>query len=251
VRYPRGPEPTGPVARIEPSRRPGGGVRWMTALLPGAATAYVGAVWQVAHSLEPRLGPRVLANRVAGAGLALEAWPRAHGRWRRHLRAGLADPQTRAVATADVRDCYASVTPGALVARLRTLGVAPHRIHALLRLLERFGEDGVRGLPVGPEASAVLANLVLQAVDDELAAADIRYLRWVDDVVVFARGTREAARALGAIERALDGLGLRLNEAKCIVMVDRADAQERLGLRTQAGRARAWAPSPGAGSSVR
>ena len=249
MRIARGPEPIGPFARVVPSPRPGGGVRWMTELSIAAEADYAAAVWRTAGVLEARLEGRVVANRVAGPGLALESWTRAHARWRAHMRAGLAHPQVRAVLKADVRDCYASVTPSVAGAQLRTLGASSERVRDVVGLLTRFGDEGVRGLPIGPDASAVLANLVLQAVDERLARADVRHLRWVDDVIVFARGRTGIAHAHDALERALGDLGLRLNDAKSAVILDRAEATARLGLGLHSDVP--WAPSPSAGSCVR
>jgi histidine ammonia-lyase len=82
---------------------------------------------------------------------------------------------------------------------------------------------GVRGLPVGPDASAVLANVVLAPVDRTLADEGIEHLRWVDDIVVTAADPRAA---LSAIRRALERIGLRLNERKTRI-VDPASLRGR------------------------
>ncbi len=227
--HPIGPEPRGPCARLIPVPRPDGGLRWLTELAPGAAAAFAGAVAPLVSVIEPRLGPRVVANRVVGPSLALEPWRRAHARWRRRVDTGMGEPGVRSVLKADVRDCYASVTGRAIAIQLRRQGLGAREVRTLMLLLGRFEEDGVRGLPVGPDPSAVLANIVLQHVDEALAATGARHLRWVDDIVVFARHRPEADAAQGTILRSLEELGLCLNESKSAVLTDHAAANAAVG----------------------
>ena len=76
---------------------------------------------------------------------------------------------------------------------------------------------GVEGLPVGPDASAVLANAVLAQVDRALRDAGIEHLRWVDDVVLSGG---DIAAALSVFRTALASIGLRANETKTRIMAD-------------------------------
>jgi hypothetical protein len=72
-------------------------------------------------------------------------------------------------------------------------------------------------LPVGPPASAVLANAVLSAGD--AAIGDTPFLRWVDDFLIFARNEAEAHGALEHLSDALGRLGLSLADDKTSVGV--------------------------------
>jgi hypothetical protein len=82
----------------------------------------------------------------------------------------------------------------------------------------------VRGLPIGPEPSAVLANAVLAEMDGAIRRAGARHLRWVDDV--FLWGTRaDVRRALGALDDALSRAGLALHPEKTRVLADRHEAR--------------------------
>jgi hypothetical protein len=145
-----------------------------------------------------------MANRVAGPGLRLQDWRQAHRRWRRALSAG-----GGGWLMTDVRECYASIRPSAVAGALDSIG-GPGR--AVGAFLGAFGRSS--GLPVGPDASAVLANSVLAATDRALAARGFRHLRWVDDLAIRVDGPREALRALDTVWRALHPLGLELNEEK-------------------------------------
>jgi hypothetical protein len=126
------------------------------------------------------------------------------------------------VALGDVADCYASVSEVVLERRLRSIGAGASELRPVLAILDRLHEHGVRGLPVGPAASAVLANAVLGHVDDSLARCrahaaagpGVRHLRWVDDIAVFAPDHRSAMDALARFEDALGELGLAIARSK-------------------------------------
>ena len=198
--------------------RTGGGVRWMTRLDGRDRSRYAAAVGAAAGRVEASLGPEVIANRVGLARwtrrIQLEGFASAHDRWRRRMGEELADPRVRAVLRTDVARCYPSIEPCVVARALMDLGATPTQAQTIARLLARWGDEGVRGLPVGPAPSAVLANAVLGAVDEGLRTAGVRHLRWVDDVVVFAPDRASAARAFDVFRRALERVGLRPNEAK-------------------------------------
>jgi hypothetical protein len=90
-------------------------------------------------------------------------------------------------------------------------------------VLRRFRDLGVRGLPVGPEPSAILANAVLVRLDDAIRGSGVRHLRWVDDVVLW--GTAEDVRsALYALRAVAGTVGLELHGDKTRILVDRDEA---------------------------
>lgn len=196
--------------------RQASGSRTLAVLEPATRDRYVELVAGVAEAVERTLSPRVVANRVAFASvdppeLRLRPWRLE----RRAFAARLTELAGRAeaLAFADVRRCYPSIRPSVVGEALRRLGLptAPE-IEGFLR---RLGREGVRGLPVGPKASSVLANLVLAHVDRALERAGIEHLRWVDDVVVAAA---RPAEALEVVRRALAEVGLALNGTKTRVL---------------------------------
>jgi Reverse transcriptase (RNA-dependent DNA polymerase). len=97
----------------------------------------------------------------------------------------------------------------------------------LLALLARLQDEGVKGLPIGPEPSAVLANLVLAEGDRALREASAPHVRWVDDFVVFTEGRLHSIRAHDALRRSLGESGLELSEPKTAIL-DADEAKVRL-----------------------
>lgn len=212
-------DPAGP--RFESVPKPGGGLRWLTRLDPAGDAEYRAAVRPLAGRIERALGPEVFAIRTRSVadGWRLAPWAPARAGWQRTLRR-IIDEAGRgtAFAVADVHDCYGSISPE-MIAVL--LGPEAEQAVASLR---RIHEQGVRGLPIGPEASAVLANGVLAEMDGAIRHARARHLRWVDDV--FLWGTRaEVRRALGALDDALSRTGLALHPDKTRVLADRHEAR--------------------------
>jgi Reverse transcriptase (RNA-dependent DNA polymerase) len=164
----------------------------------------------IAETVEPRLAASVLANRATGP------WPRWHPRpvgpalaLARRLARNLPGP---VLLRTDVAEFYPSVAPPALFSALRRLGVAADLARIGADLLEGWGSEGYGGLPIGPPASAVLANAVLASVD--AAPGPHPFLRWVDDYLISVPDDRGAEEVLDRVHVALEGVGLRAAGSK-------------------------------------
>lgn len=209
--------PTREPVRVMAVARASGGFRRLARLDPADRAAYHRAVSRLVPAIEGSLWPCVRANRVRGRGArawtSLEPWGPARRGFGRAVRrlAAWGD-----VTLIDVRDCYGSIEPRVVEASLR--GLWREDVADVVRLLRRFEDDGVRGLPIGPEPSAILANAILSGLDRAIGRSGARHLRWVDDVVVVGRDEAEAARAMEAAREALTALGLALNEQKTRVV---------------------------------
>ena len=136
--------------------------------------------------IERSLGPEVFAirSRPRGAGWRLDPWAPARVAWRRTLRRAIREAAGGTVfAVADVRDCYGSISPETIRALL-----GPEAAHAVA-VLRQLRQHGVRGLPVGPDPSAMLANAVLSRLDRAIRPHGVRFVRWVDDLVLWGDAT--------------------------------------------------------------
>ena len=190
--------------------KPDGGVRWLTDLGPIDHAAYRSAVTPLLARIERSLGAEVLANRARwGSGSwGLAPWRPAWRTWGRLVTAAVreAGPGTL-FAVADVRDCYGSISPDAVSSAFGTAA------DALVAFLRRLGDAGVRGLPVGPDPSAVVANAILERLDDAVRSSGASHLRWVDDLVLW--GTRrDVIGALDALHHAAAEHRLELHPGK-------------------------------------
>jgi hypothetical protein len=216
--------PTGRIdgagPRFEPIPKPTGELRWLTRLDPAGDAEYRAAVRPLVGRIERALGPEVFAirTRPRGAGWELVPWGPARAAWARALRTLIGRAARGTVfAVADVRDCYASITPETIGALL-----GPEAAHAIM-VLRHLHEHGVRGLPVGPDPSAVLANAPLSRLDQAIRRAGVRHLRWVDDLVWWG-APGDVRRALQGLDAAAAEEGLDLREDKTRILTDRYEA---------------------------
>lgn len=95
----------------------------------------------------------------------------------------------------------------------------------VLRLIRRYLDagimvDGVKqpsaeGTPQGSPLSPLLANIMLDDLDRELEARGHRFVRYADDLRVYVRTERAAARTLGSVTGFLERrLRLKVNRVK-------------------------------------
>lgn len=184
---------------------------------------YTRVVTAVARIVEAALSSRVTAHRLAGCreeppSLRFVPWRDERSAFARGL-ASMAVTHSCLVFT-DVRDCYGSIRPSVVGDALASLGADPGSCERVRRFLDELAARGVRGLPVGPAPSAVLANAVLAVADRALERRGVPYLRWVDDVVAGTPDRDEAERVVAELASALGRLGLALNESKTRIVVD-------------------------------
>jgi Reverse transcriptase (RNA-dependent DNA polymerase) len=217
---------TGPAGRSDrlgirsvPVPKPGGGTRWLTVLDPVDQAEYRAAMRPLAGRIERSLGPEVLAIRTSSRGepWTLAPWAGARASWRRSVRRAI-EEATATFAVADVRDCYGSISPETLAELL-----GPEAAHAIT-VLRRFRERGVRGLPIGPEPSAILANAVLSRLDDAIRSTGVRHLRWVDDIVLWGQ-VADVRAAMRSLPAAAAAVGLDLHHDKTRILEDRSEGR--------------------------
>ena len=170
------------------------------------------------------IGEGAHANRVLAwhpkEGLILEPWRSARRRWIRQARRLALD--ARWVAVTDVRDCYPSIAAATVAARLQAIGAPPATVDEIAAWLMAFAQNGVEGLPIGPEASAVLADAVLATGDAAIRVTGAEHLRWVDDIAIFAPDRRTGLRSLDTLREGLLAVGLELHEGKTMAFSDPA-----------------------------
>jgi hypothetical protein len=198
-------------------RRKRGGVRVLSHLDTALAAAYASAVAGVVPAVEGRLRPEVVADRIRSASevppaIVLGDWRAAASRF--HVAASAFDGP---VLRTDVAECYASISAEVVADALDRLGASGDAIRRCARTMRELADEGVAGLPIGPPASAVLANAVLLAGDEVLARSGAPFLRWVDDWCIRVGSEDHACDLLGRLGGALSSAGLRLNDAKTVV----------------------------------
>ena len=227
--------PAGPI-RWERCSKPGGADRWLARLDACDQRTYRRLVLPLVPSIERSVGPLAFAARATRDG-RLRPWPGARFALRRAVRRSIVRASGSVVIVSDVRDCYPSVGERAL-----EVVACPDQLRTFLR---GVADAGVRGIPVGPDPSAILANGVLAYADRAAAAAGCRPIRWVDDVVMVAAGRRPVIRAFDAWRRSLAELGLEAHDGKTRMFTDVDEALVRIGSLGMSGATRAHGIIPG------
>ncbi|MBI5474125.1 MAG: RNA-directed DNA polymerase [Ignavibacteriae bacterium] len=76
-----------------------------------------------------------------------------------------------------------------------------------------------KGLPVGPQFSRPIAELILDDVDGSLLRNRTKYVRYVDDFVIFAKSESDAYKKLAELAQLLyDSRHLKLSELKTHIL---------------------------------
>jgi RNA-directed DNA polymerase len=135
------------------------------------------------------------------------------------------------VVDADLRRYFDTIPHAPLLQRIRDT-VADGRVLALLEaFLTQHVMDGLsmwtpeEGTPQGAVISPVLANLYLNPLDHDMAAAGFEMVRYADDLVLLCRTETEAQRALTHMAAWTQAAGLTLHPEKTRIV----DATQRGG----------------------
>jgi hypothetical protein len=177
--------------------KPGGGFRIALQLDPLDALIYTAMVYEGATTIEQhrasadlkvacsyRVSPDATGNLFASEGGWLDF----------HTRSGeLANSGAYShVLLADISDFYNQVGHHRVENALEFATISVDRAKNIERFLTRLSAKQTRGLPVGPSASIILAEICLNDVDMFLMRKGCPHVRYVDDFHVFCRSRKEA-----------------------------------------------------------
>lgn len=126
-------------------------------------------------------------------------------------------------AHADVANCFGSIYTHSLEwaiqgyaeakERLRVKKGEKHWSSELDAVLRNAKRNETSGLPIGPASSSIAVEIILAAVDRELAG-HFRFVRYIDDYTAYCTTHREAQDFIRALNIALSRYRLSLNLSK-------------------------------------
>ncbi len=133
---------------------------------------------------------------------------------REHINCGM-----EWVVDADIKSYFDEIPHGPLMKRVRALIRDPKVVALIRRWLDvgvpRRGFLGeAKGIPQGSVISPFLCNLYLTDLDRALGKANLPFVRFADDFLVFARTRADAEDARKFVEKTLRRLGLALHPEK-------------------------------------
>lgn len=122
-----------------------------------------------------------------------------------------ADQHSHVVRT-DIADFYHRVMHRKLFVALAAVSRDKNAVSRIESLLIQYSNDSGVGLPVGGPAARILSELYLNQSDHVLYSQGIKFCRYSDDYVIFARSEAQAMQVLTELARTLlehDGLSLQ------------------------------------------
>jgi len=200
------------------------GFRTATQLDPLDSLIFSALVYDIAKDLEGHRDParerRVFSHRVKRGATDGQLYD---PKWnfdafKAHLREKCASEPTGWVVSTDVADFYSRIYHHPLDNALRTATSKTDHVDAIMRLLSEWNYVVSSGIPVGPAASRILAEMALVDVDQTLGDKGIDFCRFSDDFRLFAPTEREAHDALAVLARALGESHLTLSERKTDIL---------------------------------
>lgn len=130
----------------------------------------------------------------------------------------------RWVVDADIDAFFDSLDHDLLLAKVDHF-IADESLRRLLRLwiqAEVWDGEAVRrlerGIPQGSVISPILANLLLDDLDEELLRRGLKLVRYADDFVILSKDRAQAEAALEVTDRILELLRLDLDEEKTAIV---------------------------------
>ena len=187
-------------------------------------------VGRVASSIDAVLGPDVFSYRLVDQppGWSVQDVREAFRLRRERGKRLLADECCIALAVTDLRQYYPSITPEVVMEALRKAEPSSAAISAIGGFLRELAAVGAPvGLPVGPEASGLLGNIVLLTVDEAVAERVHGHIRYMDDSWMFLRAASEWPEVYEAYTASASTLGLQANTSKVAVYDKCSGAAEK------------------------
>jgi hypothetical protein len=174
-------------------------------IAPDLEAARVQAHRQVVFSY--RYSPSTANNTLFDPDLGWNAY---------HTAANAQAQGAEVIVSTDISDFYPRVYHHRLENAIAQATTNKEAVRRIMRILSQLSTGGKSyGLPVGGNASRMLAEILLNRSDRLLISKGIRFVRFVDDYIVFAESRETAQSALVNLsEVLLENEGLTLSRSK-------------------------------------
>lgn len=196
------------------------GFRVTTKIHPFWNIYFNGVGVAIAEALEPKRSNRAHSYRFESRG---EHLFNKDASWRAFRESTITDceqsPDGSFVVQTDISSFYEHVSHHRIENAIDDLFPTDETVAPQIeRLLSKFASGRSFGLPVGSQASRILAELLLSQVDRQLTDAGITWRRYVDDFVIVTATQADAYRGLSVLANSLADYGLTLNRTKTTLL---------------------------------
>lgn len=132
----------------------------------------------------------------------------------KHTRAEIKKKTVKVLVKCDIANFYDRLNLHRLESNLHSLPIEKKRVKLLNELLLFWANRDSYGLPVGGNASRILAEAALIEVDNYLLSHGIKFTRFVDDYRLFAKDAKQAHYWISLLIERLSLEGLLINQSK-------------------------------------
>jgi hypothetical protein len=122
----------------------------------------------------------------------------------------------------DITGFFDCIPHATLILELHELGINKSILDLLAKCLNSW--SGTRdmptfnvGIPQGPPASFLLANILLDGLDTLVIERGLTYFRFMDDIRIYGENEKVLLSTLALIDRYLKGRSLSLNNSKTLI----------------------------------
>jgi hypothetical protein len=108
------------------------------------------------------------------------------------------------IACLDISDFYNQIYHHTIENMLIEVRMPKQIITTIMNLMKFLTQTNSRGVPIGPHASHLLAEMSLIPLDDSMNTRGIEFCRYADDIIVFAKSDTDARAKTYIIAEILD-----------------------------------------------
>lgn len=123
----------------------------------------------------------------------------------------------------DIADFYNRVYHHRLENALQRTGAEKDIINRIIQIIQDISNNVSYGLPIGGNASRILAEVVLNSMDQMMISKKIKFCRFVDDYIIFANSKEDAYKKLNWCAEYLlrnEGLGLQKSKTQILTQTE-------------------------------
>jgi len=175
---------------------------------------YTALVFSIGKEIESARLPKsiVFSNRFDAKSLKLDRSN--YDKFRQYSKKFSESGKYKVKIITDISNFYDRLNLHKLENILREKGCEKSIVDKINDILIRWSNQQSFGIPVGSDASRLLAEAMLVNADKELSSHRIKFIRYVDDYRIFCSSHERAYEAMQLLDRALRREGLFLNSGK-------------------------------------
>lgn len=114
----------------------------------------------------------------------------------------------------DIADFYNRIYHHTLENQLIECGLQNQVIKSIKRMLQNTTQTVSQGIPIGPHAMHLFAEMCLMPLDEKLIMKGYDYCRYSDDIIVFCNSKNEGQIVIYELAKVLDSLKLNMQRHK-------------------------------------